>query len=801
MNFSAALSAILFRWLPARKSEAKPWQTPPQTEGPSALGAYDRIRYAIEGSGDAWWDWRIDTDTIDYSPCWAHMLGYPAHEIGARFKQWEALLHPQDRFDLHAALKPCLSGHAERFRVEFRARRQDGDYRWILARGKVFARDAEQSARRILGTFSDVQDQRRAEVALREAEQRWQYALEGSDAGVWDWDLRSGKIYRSARWHEQLGYTREEVGATPMAWEALVHPEDLPRALRQRQQHFKGQTPAFCSELRVRRSNGEYIWMQIHGRVVARGLHGEPLRMIGTQTDIAARKQAELEVSQLLSDREAMAKRLQLQLDRMPIASIILNGQEEVEYWNPAAERMFGHNAGAAIGRSLPQLLEIESQCPLMHELRMRLSGNEETTHAEFDCYAKDGRLLHCEWHNTTLRDAGTTRVLAMVMDVSTKRRAAHALAQSERRYRTLVELSPDGIVKLSEGKLQYANEAFLRMLGASGPEEVVGKEFASFFAESEQEAVRERMHAMDDGREGAGSGTAEYSMHTIAGTAFDADVRAAGFLWRNKRMVQVVVRDVTVRRRVHKQVVQLNSELERRVRERTADLEAANRELEAFSYSVAHDLRAPLRAIEAYTRILEEEHGAGLSGDAFQYFERVRVNSTRMAHLIDDLLALARVGQCGLVTGDVDMQRLAATVLEEVKAAYPPADVSVGSLPVVQGDPALLHQVLANLLDNALKFCARATNPQVSLSCETSPAEFIFEVSDNGVGFEMSYAPKLFGVFQRLHGMSEYEGTGVGLAIVQRAMQRQRGRVWAESRPNAGASFYFALPRAKLGH
>lgn len=637
------------------------------------LQAEERHRFALEASGDAWWDWRVDSDRFEFAPRWAQMLGYAGLEPGAQFRHWEALVHQQDRFALHSALKPCLDGDSELFRIEFRARRKDGDYCWILARAKVFERDAQGRALRLVGCFSDIQEQRRAEAALREAEQRWQYALEGSDAGVWDWDLCRGHVYRSARWHEQLGYSRAEVAPTPAAWEALVHPDDLQRVLIERQKHFEGKSPAFCAELRIRRRDGRYVWMQIRARTVTRGSDGEPLRIIGTQTDIGARKQAELERMQLLAERQSMAERLQLQLDCMPIASLILNMDERVEYWNPAAECLFGQAADEAIGRSLPELLSADEQGPLMNELRMRLGGDELTTYGEFDCHARDGRLLHCEWHNTTLRDGGRARVLAMIMDISQKRR-------------------------------------------------------------------------------------------------------------------------------VHRQVVQTNAELERRVRERTGELEAANRELEAFSYSVAHDLRAPLRAIEAYTRIMEEEHALNLHPEVMQYFERVRVNSTRMSQLIDDLLALARIGRRALVMQEVDMQQLAAIVLEEVCAAHPSTEIVVGALPTVQGDPVLLHQVLGNLFDNALKFCARAQQPRVSLECESGADEFIFVVRDNGVGFDMDHAQKLFGVFQRLHGMSEYEGTGVGLAIVQRAMQRQRGRVWAEGRSGEGASFYFSLPRLAMG-
>ncbi len=235
--------------------------------------------------------------------------------------------------------------------------------------------------------------------------------------------------------------------------------------------------------------------------------------------------------------------------------------------------------------------------------------------------------------------------------------------------------------------------------------------------------------------------------------------------------------------------------ELERRVDERTAELQAANRELEAFSYSVAHDLRAPLRAIDGFTRILADDLGGRLDASLARSLERVHLNVARMAQLIDDLLAFARIGRRELELVEVDTGALCRAVGDELHGAYPQSELALAELPVVRGDPTLLRQVFANLIGNALKFSARAERPRVEIGCERANGHHVFHVRDNGVGFSMAYAHKLFGVFQRLHGPQEFEGTGVGLAIVQRALQRHHGRPWAEGEPGKGATFYFALP------
>jgi signal transduction histidine kinase len=236
-------------------------------------------------------------------------------------------------------------------------------------------------------------------------------------------------------------------------------------------------------------------------------------------------------------------------------------------------------------------------------------------------------------------------------------------------------------------------------------------------------------------------------------------------------------------------------TELEARVRERTAELEATNRELESFSYSVSHDLRAPLRAVDGYARMLEEDHAARLDDEGRRLLAVVRGASMRMGLLIDDLLAFARLGRQAPQRRPLDMTSLAREVADELNGAGL-ARIDLPALPQASADPALLRQVWTNLLGNALKYSGKRKDARVEIGGREADAENHYWVRDNGVGFDMRYADKLFGVFQRLHRVEEFPGTGVGLAIVQRVVTRHGGRVWAESRLGEGACFYFSLPR-----
>jgi signal transduction histidine kinase len=252
---------------------------------------------------------------------------------------------------------------------------------------------------------------------------------------------------------------------------------------------------------------------------------------------------------------------------------------------------------------------------------------------------------------------------------------------------------------------------------------------------------------------------------------------------------------EVTDRVVAEERLAQLNRELEDRVHERTAALEALNKELESFTYSVSHDLRSPLRAVDGYARMLEEDYRERLDAEGQRLLQVVREASSRMGRLIDDLLAFSKLGRQEAVRRRVGMSALVAEVIAESRGDSSAA-IEAAPLPATEADPAMMKQVWINLIGNALKYSGRRQGARIEIGGREERAENVYWVRDNGVGFDMRYADKLFGVFQRLHRQEDFPGTGVGLAIVQRVITRHGGRVWAEGRPGEGACFYFSLPR-----
>jgi signal transduction histidine kinase len=279
-----------------------------------------------------------------------------------------------------------------------------------------------------------------------------------------------------------------------------------------------------------------------------------------------------------------------------------------------------------------------------------------------------------------------------------------------------------------------------------------------------------------------------------MAHTATEETLRLLKIADRSRRALLSVVED---ERRVHEQLAKLNEELEDRVRKRTAQLELANKELEAFSYSVSHDLRAPLRAMNGFSKILQEEHLKNLDPEVNRILQIIIDNAQKMGYLIDDLLSLSRLGRQELLFSMISMKSLANSVFQDLVSMEDKNKIEfrLHDIPASYCDPSLIRQVFLNLIGNAIKFSSHKPKQVIEVDCYTTDTENVYSVKDNGAGFNMNYSDKLFGVFQRLHTTSEFEGTGVGLAIVQRIILRMKGRVWAEGIVDKGATFYFSLP------
>ena len=513
---------------------------------------------------------------------------------------------------------------------------------------------------------------------------------------------------------------------------------------------------------------------------------------------VAERTDALAAANQMLTAQVAERRSAENQargfLESAPDAIVVTNPEGRIVLLNSQAERLFACTRAALLGRNIGDLVNDDARAGYRIRCAAALDcrGNRPEELLEIGMRTANGIEINAGMTLSTIRTDEGPLLFHDLRDISWQKRAERALKASETRFRAVADTANDAVVSIDDrGRIVYANPATTRLFGYDVAE-LAGAPVAILTPEryrDRHQAGLARLVAKATPR--LIGRTIEIEGRRKDGSEFPLELSLARWQADQKTYFTGILRDISVRRSAEQKIRELNAALQGRA----VELETLNKELEAFSYSVSHDLRAPLRSIDGFSQALLEDCAGQLDETGKGYLTRIRSGAQRMGNLIDDLLTLSKVARAEIVAEEIDMTEMAQRIgaeLEENTRRH--VDLAVAPGLKAHADPRLLRIALENLLGNAWKFTAARGDPRVEVGTGDDGPGHCFFVRDNGAGFDMAYAEKLFNAFQRLHDAREFPGTGVGLATVQRILRKHGGRIWAEAMVNQGATFYFTL-------
>jgi len=764
----------------------------------------ERLALAQQASAIGCFDWNLETGVNTWSPELYAIYGLRSDEFGNTQEAWEQCVHPDDREAMVEAVERSrTTGKAED--REFRIIRPTGEIRWLMARWRWISNSAGRTVR-LTGVNFDITERKRAEETLRESEARARAIFESSldplismdaDGRIQDFNPAAEKVFAYSK-AEAIGRTVSEL-IIPPHW-------------RERYKQW----------LRDCGDTGQ-------GTVLGRRIQMPALRANRTEVpvefSIAATKRPDAPTFFTAHFRD-VSERLRSERATAHLAAIVRSSDDAivskdlngiVTSWNQGAEKLFGYRASEMIGQPVLRLIPPERHREERGILD-KISRGQTVEPYETIRRRKDGSDVHVSLTISPLFDAQGRVIGAskIARDITDRVEHQNMLAQSRERLHEALQYQEaivgnigEGLYTLDrQGRVVSMNRAGEQLLGWN-KDELLGKPMHDLTHYKHQDGrpfPAEDCAMLRVFEKGVALLNHEDVFIRKDGSAFDVVYSAAPMRSGDEVTGLVVVfHDVTEQKRADqalrdrdRALTAANEELS----QQKVGLAEANRELQSFSYSVSHDLRAPLRTIDAYVRIIEEDHGPQLHDEVRRCLGIVRKAAGQAGELIDDLLEFSRLGRIGMDFRPTRMSDLVREVADELALTQgrPQLDLTIGDLPDCHGDWRLLKLVWANLLSNAFKFTRGRPVTQIEvgwLPDDRQADACVYYVKDNGVGFDMKYVHKLFGVFQRLHLKEDFEGTGVGLAIVQRIVQRHGGRVWAEGKLDGGATFFFSVRKA----
>jgi PAS domain S-box-containing protein len=642
----------------------------------------------------------------------------------------------------------------------------------------------------------DLSRQKQAAAALRESEARKTAILETSLDAIVGIDHRGIVREWNSAAERIFGYRRDEALGNRLE-SLIVPPAVTDRYLPGLADYLMTGVGSLIGrpiEVLARRADGLEFPMELSLTQIS---HSDPPFYTAFMRDITDRKRAEDALRRSEARKSAI-------LETARDAIVTIDSQGKIIEWNPAATEVFGYSRELAAGRTFNDLLTPTANEELarkglpryLQTGRGRLLGQR----MELMALRANGAEFPVELTITHIADGDQIVFTSFIRDITDRRRTEEALRKSEERFRLLVEGVEDYAIYMldTHGRVTTWNAGAERIFGFRA-QEIIGRRFHRFYVADDAErkkpdqalAVATAEGRYQDEHFLVRKNGAQFWASFVITALRDDSGKLTGF--------STIARDVTQRKNAEDEIRRLNAALERQVQDRTAELQAAYAEMEAFSYSISHDLRAPLIHIAGFVEMLKSDLGPKLDDRSRRHLETICNSTEHMGRMIADLLSMSRLGRTEMHKIRLNLGEIVKDVQRELAAGLQNRSVTwaIGGLPEVMADPILIRQALHHLMSNALKFTRTQQAARIEIGTQPGPAEDVIFIRDNGVGFDLKYAGKLFGVFQRLHSASEFEGTGIGLAKTRRIIQRHGGRIWAESAPNEGATFYFSLPHS----
>jgi len=765
------------------------------------------------------WKWIMATDTVYWSEELFRFHGLKPKPQAPGFTEQDDLATPESRERLKAAIDKSIQ-NGESYEIELEhISPQDKNIKHTIARGEpVF--DSYGKIIGFQGTLQDITDRKNAEKALRISEERFSLAMKASNDGLFDWNLETNEIYYSPGWKKMLGYEDHELPNDFSIWESHTEPGDAKRSWEMQQKLILKQIDRFELEFKMKHKEGH--WVDILSRAEAIfNNSGKAIRIVGTHVDITTQKMAEHDLKKgksLLSEAEILTG----------LGSWEWDIANEIAHWSDGLFNIFKRNpkegapnwkqhAAFYVEEDFIQYSKIVGEC----------LKNGTPYEFELRAICSDGEIRYCIARGRAERNKEQVidRMWGTLQDITEQKLAEKKIRESEAKFRAYIERAPVAVfVTNLEGQFLEINPAITNLLDYDVAT-LKKMSIQNIVSEDDRDAIQQ---ALENLRQ-SGYSEGEFQLKRIDGTSVwvllninliegsialgystniterrlaelalvKNKVRLQEALEVSNRARQSLLSVLEDQRAAEREIQKLNAELEQRVIQRTAQLEEVNRELESFSYSVSHDLRAPLRHISGFADMLANDTNDQLSEKAQHYLHTINDSARKMGVLIDDLLSFSRTGRTEMRKTSIGMNQVVKDAIKQVEISTKDRNIEweIANLPAAYGDYNLLLLVWINLVDNAVKYTRKREKAIIQIDCHKEKDEYIFRICDNGAGFDMKYAQKLFGVFQRLHSSNEFEGTGIGLANVRRIILRHGGRSWAEAEPDKGATFYFTLP------